>query len=109
MSSPDLPLEKPKSMPSPTFSAGKWKPSRVAHFFVGRGTYVVPEPAPAVGDRFLKGIALVGAGHIEPTGVPTFWMSKKGRNEIMGDASQGEKVVVYIAGGGTHVCTISLV
>jgi hypothetical protein len=90
-------------MPPPTFPPKILKASRIAHLLVGKGTEVIPRIAPAVKRELLKGTALVGGEHVQPVNVPVFWVIKSGQVEKADNASEGEKVILYLAGGGTHV------
>jgi hypothetical protein len=106
LTSPKTPIEKPLNMPPPNFPAKILKASRIAHFFVGKGTVVTPRIAPAVKRELLKGTALVGGEHVQPVAVPVFWVIKSGQAETTDNAEEGEKVILYLAGGGTHVSPV---
>jgi hypothetical protein len=103
---PDLLIEKPKSMSVPTFSQGAWKASRVSHFVVGKGTRVMADRTRAADSELIKGTACLGSGHVEPVDVPAFWVAKLDRESLTHDAKQGERVVMYFSGGGTHVSVV---
>jgi hypothetical protein len=103
--SPDLPLKKPSDMPAPTFPEKAWKASKLSKRFVGKGTRVVPTRAPAIAEDLLRGTARVG--DIGSTDVPVFWVGLSSMEHLERPAKEGEKVLVYLGGAGTHVRTPS--
>jgi hypothetical protein len=101
LTSPDAPLDKPHDMPAPTFPDNAWKPRSISVRTVGRGTRVVSARAPAASEDLLRGVARVG--DVPSTDVPVFWVGLKGSDDIDRQAKNGEKVLVYLGGGGMHV------
>ncbi|KAH9920958.1 Alpha/Beta hydrolase protein [Fomitopsis serialis] len=93
---------------TPQFNEDAWRPKPYAHKFAGVGTRVEPVRLRAVADEWRRGVALVGAPFVRAVDVPGFWVVRDSEGSDVpaeSPARDGEKVIMYLPGGGIHPMT----
>ncbi|KAH9834165.1 uncharacterized protein C8Q71DRAFT_725354 [Rhodofomes roseus] len=91
---------------TPQFIEDAWRLKRRAHQFAGVGTRVEPVRLRGVADEWRRGVALVGAPAVRAVDVPGFWVvGAESDVQPEGPARNGERVIMYLPGGGIHPMT----
>ena len=80
---------------------GAWMSDNKVHRAAGHGTKVKVVAAPPVSNEWITGPAGVAHDVVRPVEVPCFWTFVPGKALEEGDerAQEGERVIMYIAGG----------
>ncbi|KIP08666.1 hypothetical protein PHLGIDRAFT_126866 [Phlebiopsis gigantea 11061_1 CR5-6] len=88
------------SLPRP-HGKGAWMSDSKVHKAAGRGTRVKIVAAPPISDEWITGPAAVAKDTVRPVQVPCFWTFVPSKTLSEGDehAQEGERVIMYIAGG----------
>ena len=91
---------------APQFRDDAWHPKPRVQRLAGVGTRVDPVRLRGVSDEWRRGVARVGAPAVCAVDVPAFWVVREEADLALdAPAREGEKVVMYLPGGGIHVST----
>lgn len=84
-----------------------WKRSPLIEKVVGRGTTTKVVEIPPVSNEWITSVAAAGKGWVKREKVPGFWTFESEGHWTQGgeQATHGEKVIMYIAGGYVY-CVI---